>query len=333
MLENKIIALGDLAKFGNIASINDQAGSLVTQQCSVWEIAAKNYAGLNNIQTKTFDFGHFKVISQFNAERIRSSAAKTDAKSIAERPCFLCIENLPEVQKGIVFQNKYLILVNPFPIFSKHFTISSLNHTPQLIKNHFTDLLELSAVLPDFTVFYNGPECGASAPDHFHFQAGEKGMLPVETEFKNLAESDFEVLIQTVKIKVVAVENHLRRFVVFISADKSETENIFEKVYSILDTGQYEEPMLNILSNFENGKWRVILFPRQKQRPSHFFRTDEKHIMISPAAVELGGLLVLPREEDFKKITKKDIEDIFEEVTINRVAFNKLILNLKESLD
>lgn len=329
MLENKIIAPDELVKFGNVKNINEQAFSLVIQQRSVWEVANTNYKALNGIQTKTFDFGHFKILAQFNAGRIRSSAAKTDAKSIADRPCFLCVENLPEVQKGIVFQDKYLILVNPFPIFPKHFTIPSFNHTPQQIKNHFADMLDLSAVLTGFTVFYNGPKCGASAPDHFHFQAGEKGLLPVEQEFLNLEENYSEVLIQTEKIKVIAVENYLRQFVAFISADKNEVERIFEKVYSMLETGQNEEPMLNVLCNFENGTWRVILFPRQKQRSSHFFRTDEKQIIVSPAAVELGGLLVLPREEDFNKITENDIAEIFGEVTMDFTTFKKLTKKLK----
>lgn len=333
MVENKKIVIEELAKFGLITTVNEQAKSLINQQNSTWELAANNYSALKRIQTKTFDFGHFKILAQFNAERIRSSAAKTDAKSIAERPCFLCLENLPEIQKGIVIQNKYLLLVNPFPIFSKHFTISEINHKPQQIKNHFADLLELSSVLPDFTVFYNGPKCGASAPDHFHFQAGEKGLLPIEAEFENLSSENSEVLIQTEKIKVVAVENFSRRFIGFVSADKNQILDIFKKIYSGLESGQNEEPMMNILCNSENGIWRVILFPRQKQRPSHFFRTNEKQIMISPAAVELGGLLVLPREEDFNKITKKEIEEIYGEVTIDSATFKKLIKKLKEKAE
>ena len=114
------ISLPQLSKFGLVENINEQAKSLVTQQKETWDLARKNFKGLNRIQTNHFNFDHFNITVQFNPERIRSSAAKTDAKSIAERPCFLCLKNLPAEQKGIVFQNKYLILTNPYPIFPVH---------------------------------------------------------------------------------------------------------------------------------------------------------------------------------------------------------------------
>lgn len=324
MLKQKIISLQELKNFGSIRNLTEQAKSLVGQQKTTWEIARKNFEALDRIKTKTFDFGHFKIITQFNPERIRSSAAKTDAKTIAGRPCFLCVKNLPQEQKGILFRDKYLILANPFPVFKTHLTISNLKHTPQLIENYFGDLLDLSKVLSDFTVFYNGPQCGASAPDHFHFQAGIKGMLPIEEEFQILEKNHSEILFQKNNIKIIAVENYLRRFVAIVSEDKMEIEKQFKKIIRFLDIGKNDEPMFNVLCNFENGKWRIIIFPREKQRPSHFFRTDEKQIIVGPAAVELGGVLVLPRKEDFEKITKKEVIEIYEEVTINNKSFKKL---------
>ena len=323
-MNEKTLSISELAKFGETATLNERAISLVNQQCSVWETAKTNYETLKQVQTKTFDFIHFKIIAQFNPGRIRSSAAKTDAASIAKRPCFLCTENLPPDQKGILFQEKYMILVNPFPIFTKHLTISHVAHTPQLIKNHFAELLDLSAALTDFTVFYNGPQCGASAPDHFHFQAVTKGFLPVETEFASLEKDFSEVIVQTGTMKVIATDNYLRRFVTFMSKDKMEIQKHFELIYKILDFSENEEPMMNILSRFENGAWQVILFPRQKQRSSHFFKTDESQIIVSPASVELGGFLILPREEDFNKITKKEIGEIYGEVTLNLKDFERL---------
>jgi ATP adenylyltransferase/5',5'''-P-1,P-4-tetraphosphate phosphorylase II len=328
VLETKIISIKELAKFGSVENLNKLAFSLVEQQKATWETAAGNYEALNRLQTKTFDFGHFKIIAQFNAERIRSSAAKTDAKSIAERPCFLCLENLPSEQKGILFQNKYLILANPYPIFQKHLTISKLEHTPQEIFPHFADLLDLSEILTGFTVFYNGPQCGASAPDHFHFQAVNRRELPVEKEFRILEQEYSETLFQNEKTKVIAVENYLRRIVVIISEDKNEIVGKFEKIYKALETKNSEEPMMNMLCNFENGKWRITIFPREKQRPSHFFKTVEKQILVSPAAVEMGGILVLPRENDFKKITKTNIVEIYNEVTIDSEKFENLIYSI-----
>jgi ATP adenylyltransferase/5',5'''-P-1,P-4-tetraphosphate phosphorylase II len=325
----KTISLIELSHFGLVDNLSEQANSLVLQQKATWDTAAKNYEALNRVQTKTFDFGHFNIITQFNPERIRSSAAKTDAKSIAERPCFLCPGNLPPEQRGILFQSKYLILTNPFPIFPVHLTISKLEHTPQEILLYFSELLELSYSLNDFTVFYNGPKCGASAPDHFHFQAVVKNSLPIENEFNVLENKYSETLFQNERLKIIAFENYLRRFIAIVSDDKMEIEKNFQQIYQNLETGSGEEPMMNILCSFQDGKWRVIIFPREKQRPSHFFKTDEKQITVSPAAVEMGGVLVLPGDEDFRKITKKEIEQIYGEVTLNQGAFERLILDFK----
>lgn len=324
----KIISPGELSKFGPVDNLNEQAKSLVKQQKATWKTACKNYEAINRVQTSSFDFGHFRIVTQFNAERIRSSAAKTDAKSISERPCFLCVENLPPEQKGIIFQDNYFILANPFPIFPVHLTISKVTHIRQEILPHFSDLIELSRHLNDFTLFYNGPKCGASAPDHFHFQAVIKNSLPVENEFDILENQFSEILFDSDNLKIIAVENYLRHFIAILSDDKNEIKKSFQQIYYNLETANNEEPMMNILCSFQNRKWRVIIFPREKQRPSHFFRTDENQITVSPAAVEMGGILVLPNEEDFRKITKKEIEEIYGEVTVNQQAFKRITNNI-----
>jgi ATP adenylyltransferase/5',5'''-P-1,P-4-tetraphosphate phosphorylase II len=330
VIVEKIISQEELFKFGATGSLNEQVKSLAAQQKATWETVAKNYAALNNIRTRTFGFGHFNIIAQYNPGRIRSSAAKTDAKSIAKRPCFLCVENLPPEQKGILFQNNYLILTNPYPIFSEHLTISRLDHTPQHILPHFFEMLDLSKKLHSFTLFYNGPKCGASAPDHFHFQAGLKGIMPVEQEFSFLEKRFSEVLFQNEKLKTVAVKNYLRYFIAIISKDKNEIQQEFEFLHKNLKTSENDdEPMMNILSNFENDIWRVIIFPREKQRPSHFYRNDEHRILVSPAAAELGGILILPEKEDFEKITKKEIEEIYGEVTLDKKEFWEICSKLK----
>ncbi|HDR50172.1 MAG TPA: DUF4922 domain-containing protein [Mariniphaga anaerophila] len=316
MLEQKRISVKELAKYGPVAGLSEQAVALVKQQQETWELVRKNYGALSGVQTKKFDFGHFTIIAQHNPERIRSSAAKTDAKSIAERPCFLCLKNLPSEQKGLVFQEKYLVLANPFPIFPLHLTVSNLEHTPQRILDFFPDMLELSRELSGFTLFYNGPECGASAPDHFHFQAGNRGFLPVEKELETLEKQHARVLLQNQKGKMFAVENYLRRFVAVVSSDKGAATEMFLQIYSFLAGENPKEPMLNVLCYFENHSWKIIVFPRAKQRPSHFYRDDSARVVVGPAAVELGGVLVLPRHRDFVEITKKTIAEIYGEVTM-----------------
>jgi len=333
MINQKIITAEGLSGYGSVANLNNQANALVKQQQNTWELTRKNYRALAGVQTKKFDFGHFKIVVQHNPERIRSSAAKTDAKSIAERPCFLCLENLPAVQKGIPFQNQYLILVNPFPIFPRHLTIPHLNHTPQRIKNFFPDMLKLSRELTGFTLFYNGPKCGASAPDHFHFQAGNTGFLPVEEKFELLENQFADIIFRNSKTTVVAVENYLRRFVSLRSSDVEELTAIFNVVFELLPANSEPEPMLNILCNYHQNEWRVIIFPREKQRASHFFETGEKQIVVSPASVELGGVLILPREEDFRKITQNTLNEIFDEVTLSKYDFKHWTENVKDNLN
>ena len=331
MLNSKIIAPEELTKFGSPENLNEQAKVLIKHQKTTWDIASKNYNNLANIKTQDFDFGHFKIKAQCNPERIRSSAAKTDAKSIAARPCFLCLNNLPKEQKGLLFQNEYLILTNPYPIFPKHLTISSLEHTLQQILPNFADMLELSENLPDFTVFYNGPKCGASAPDHFHFQAGNSRFLPVIDEFEILERDYSEIVFQQEYLKIIAVEDYLRRFISIISPDKNQILKYFGLVYHQLEMNSGDEPKLNILCNYKNEKWKIIIFPRNAQHPSHFFKSDEKRIVVGPAAVELGGVLILPREEDFKKITKKEIAEIYDEVSIEPKKFEALKAAIRNS--
>lgn len=166
------------------SDMNQTIHHLLTGQLASWETARNNYAALSGVRVKELNVNGILYKVQFNPARIVSSGAKVDAKSILERKCFLCPANLPPVQKGIPFGGHYNILVNPFPIFPRHLTVPELAHTPQRIATRFTDMLELAEALTDYTIFYNGPKCGASAPDHAHFQAGNKGFMPIEKDWR-----------------------------------------------------------------------------------------------------------------------------------------------------
>lgn len=305
---------------------------LIQQQKSEWGLARENYAGLNQIQSKAYDFGDFQLIVQFNPARIRSSAAETDTKSIQQRPCFLCEKNRPQEQQLIEFNSSYSILVNPFPIFNEHLTIPLNNHQPQEISTYFDDLLKLSRELAAFTIFYNGPKSGASAPDHFHFQAGNKNLMPVGREIKSIAEKYGECLARNEMTTVRAVGNeYLRKVVLICSASPEDLIRYFKIIFNSLEErGQEGEPMLNLLVNFENNSWQVVLFPRDKQRPSQFFAEGRNQILVSPASVEMGGLVILPRKEDFEKLTKDDLMDIYQQVTMNDNDFEQFKEEIKK---
>jgi hypothetical protein len=270
---------------------------------------------------------------QFNPRRIVSSAAKVDEQAIKNRKCFLCRENLPAEQKGIEYGEDYLILGNPYPIFPEHFTIPKISHVPQRIKGVFTDMLQLSRSLSKYyTIFYNGPKCGASAPDHLHFQAVTKGFMPVENELDLLKKQCGKILSKTISVEVTAIDDGLRKFFVISSGKEDAIINSFNMIYSVLETGTpEEEPMFNIITSFSEGSgWDVLIFPRAKHRPGIYFKEGDERLLISPASTEMGGVCILPGKNDFIKINKEIIKDIFKEVTFNSQRFESACTGLQQ---
>jgi hypothetical protein len=287
---------------------------LFTSQLREWELAKVNYGQLEKVKTKKLDFGNFEVFIQFNPERIRSSAAKVDTKSIEARPCFLCEKNRPPEQRGVLFGNNLTVLVNPFPIFTRHITIPSELHTDQRIRNNFITMLSLAKALPQFMIFYNGPQCGASAPDHFHFQAGNSGFMPIEKDFRNgrLARQ----LSENRGIEIWKWTGYLRGIITLKGYNPEKLVETFNSIYNRFAGLQSDrpEPMLNILAGHSSSGWIIHIIPRKQHRPTQFFDGGNDQILLSPAAVDLGGVIITPREEDFIKITKEDVEDIFRQV-------------------
>ena len=303
------------------------------EQQESWPLAAANYAGLDSVEEKQFDFGDFVVKVQFNPGRIRSSAAKVDAKSVAERRCFLCLQNLPAEQKAISCGGDFQILVNPFPIFNSHFTIVSEIHTNQLFAPNISEMLRISKLMEGFTIFYNGPECGASAPDHLHFQAGENGFMPIGSEYEKIKDRG-ELLFTDESMEIRAFENYLRKMITIetVSFEKGvEITRFFTEKFHRLQP-EKSEPMLNVLSGFANGKWTIHLFPRKLHRPSQFFAEGDAQILISPASVDFGGVFILPRKKDFDKISAADIVSVFEQVTVDDEMFRGLKKEIKNRL-
>ncbi|MDA3929900.1 MAG: DUF4922 domain-containing protein [Prolixibacteraceae bacterium] len=300
------------------ANWDEKIEFLYTLQKEDWLLAYNNYIQFDEVKKRAVNFDFFKVEIQHNPARKRSTCADLSAETIKERPCFLCASNLPKEQVGFTLLDKYLLLINPYPIFAKHLTISSLRHTPQRISGRITDMLSLSKKLKNYTIFYNGPLCGASAPDHFHFQAAEKDVMPIDFEIDYLKEYKTKILVEENDIHIFQSLDYSRNVIVFEAEYIEPIDYFFEKVYNQLPFDETsKEPMLNLLANYENGKYRLSLFPRKQQRPSCYFEENEKQIMVSPASVEMGGIIVTPREEDFQKIKKSDIEKIYAETSLD----------------
>ncbi|MBO7419136.1 MAG: DUF4922 domain-containing protein [Bacteroidaceae bacterium] len=263
----------------------------------------------NDIKTKTLSIGDkpcstFHV--QFNKARIRSSAAKVDATSIAKRPCFLCKENRPPEQESIDWRGKYELLENPFPIFPQHLTIPTYEHIPQTIKGRFADMLALAKDLPAYTLFYNGPQCGASAPDHMHFQAGSRRFMPIEEEWQDRIGEHLAVVGQA-RLHLMSADP--RNTLLMIAEDEHDAVSLFNLILQALP-----KPMVNVLCYFENQQWFTFIFTRTKHRPACYFATGDEQMLVSPASVDIGGVFITAREQDFERIDSTLLEGIIREV-------------------
>ena len=297
------------------------------KQLSEWQLAHDNFEALRQVETRSFDAADFQVRVQFNPTRIRSTAARVDAASLGKRPCFLCPENRPEAQRALDFGPDYRILVNPYPIFREHFTVPSTVHRDQAIYGRFADMLELARRFESQTVFYNGPKCGASAPDHAHFQMVLRRAMPIEQE---VATHISEAVYQREDVQVYLLRNYWRGGVLIRARSAASADSFFRTLYTEMDSNSgTEEPMMNILCWYEQGEWSICVILRRKHRPDCFFSEGADHLLVSPASVDLGGVIIVPHREDFERITLDRIREIYEEVCWTDDAVEELVKRIK----
>jgi ATP adenylyltransferase/5',5'''-P-1,P-4-tetraphosphate phosphorylase II len=298
---------------------------LLENQQHVWPLAAEGYEALQYAQIREVQCRAFAVALQFNPKRSVSTGAKVDADSIRGRRCFLCVENLPPEQLGVLYAQTFLVLCNPMPIFPAHFTIAHTQHQPQTIAAYAAAFLQLARDLsPAFTVFYNGAQCGASAPDHLHFQAAPAGRIPIEHEA--IKASRRERVHEIGGVAIIRLKD-LGRAVLVLEATDAEKlirtlQQLLVKMQTILPSA--DEPKINMLCQFQASQWRIILFPRSKHRPEVFFKAGQAKVLISPASVDMGGLLITPVEKDFQTVNAEMIEAIFREVSWDETTMRKL---------
>ena len=282
---------------------------LFRNQVASWPRLARGVEGLAHAQTRPVPIDWFDVFVRHIPHRVGSTTAAVDPESIAKRPCFLCTGNLDPEQRGVEFSENYTIYCNPFPIVNRHFTIVHRDHGIQHIAGEAGVMLDLAAALAGYFVIYNGPECGASAPDHMHFQAGSTELFPIG---KDLA-----------GVQDIAVRNYARNVFLFRGSDRSRLIGQIDRTVDVLSTitRKHPEPLINIAVTCNELGWTVYLFPRGKHRP-HVFHTGE--LTVSPASIDLCGILVVPMERDFARITGDDIASIFREVTLSDDIFNEV---------
>jgi hypothetical protein len=311
-------------------SLTAMCGELFSQQIFNWQEFAVAHMAMKGAWLREITVGPHTLLVQFNQGRTVSATAALDAGTIRRRPCFLCVYHLPEAQKAVLYRKTFLILVNPYPIFSPHYTVVHVDHEPQELDRHIGDLLALAHDLgPAFTVFYNGPRCGASAPDHHHFQVCPAGIMPVEKAWE---EVERETLIADREDVSFGVMRLPGRNALFVEGSAPEAlEAFLRRLMGAMGEvmGSAEEPMLNLFCTKKEGRWRLLVFPRRKHRPDAYYREGEDSILVTPGAVEMGGLLITIREGDFLKMTPALAEEIYREVSLPPVEVEEIVNRMK----
>jgi hypothetical protein len=307
-------------------SLPERLRQLLTEQKRTWRELSDGYDALGAVKTRSIDCDGLSVTLQFNPRRIKSTTARTDELSLQSRKCFLCIENLPEEQRGILYQDNFLVLCNPVPIFDRHFTVSHINHREQSFEAFPDIFLDLASELsPFYAIFYNGPRCGASAPDHLHFQVCPANVLPIEAATADESKRVLKRSEGTVSISTL--DNCGRQVVVIESRDQKETDLAVRRLLKAMRKIQIvtDEPLINVLCTFVNGMWRLIVFPRSKHRPEVYYRRGDGRVLISPAAVDLGGFVITPLEKDFVSVDARLVRDIFREVSLDGEVVERIL--------
>ncbi|MEI7672340.1 MAG: DUF4922 domain-containing protein [Deltaproteobacteria bacterium] len=315
------------------------AEELLEGQQECWPLLRAGYAALDMRRERLLEAGGLVVVLQCNPQRIVSTQANIDIAAIQSRPCFLCHANLPVSQQTIVYRRHFLVLCNPFPIVARHFTIAHRVHRPQSLQGVLPTFLQLARDFhPDYALLYNGPQSGASAPDHLHFQALPWGSMPVLNEG---VESTTTLLVKNGVSLGKKIDGVRTAWLV----EGTDAQKIVALLRLILQAMQREqspppeppagfqagaplqksEPMLNLLCRYAERRWRVLIFPRRKHRPDVFYRSGAERIMVSPGAVEMSGVLVLPREEDYNRLDAALLVQIFQEITLGEEMMDEIV--------
>ena len=283
-------------------------------ELKTWPDAAARYQALaEQVQMRDLPLGSdIRLRVQFNPSRIVSTGASIDAATLERRPCFLCSENRPAQQHALRAVRGMSLLVNPFPILPRHFTLPSLRHEPQRLGEHFLTMQRLAWNMPSLMVFYNGPLCGASCPDHLHLQAGSRGVAPLEADWARYASR----LYPDRACQLLA--DYACPVFVLRSASPAAGVEPFRRLEAALPIHEGEtEPRMNVVCWRQENELVTLVFPRKKHRPDCYSAPEGERLLVSPGALDMCGLLITPRQEDFQRLTPERAAAILREVTMS----------------
>ena len=301
------------------------------RQLEKWEAARQRYHDLRASKTRELVVGSSSIQVQWNPARMVSTGAKMDKKTIAERPCFLCEQNRPKEQIKKDIDGQYELLVNPFPILPQHFTIPSLKHQPQRILNSYGEIHKLLEEYPEMMVFYNGPQCGASAPDHAHFQAGTCGVLPLQMSWKRLSSNLTKIVSINDHEDISLIEDYHCTALLIRSRSQYGDEQLFRRLYDAMPEMD-PEPMMNIVAWRRDEDFLSVVFPRTKHRPDCYYAEGDEQYIISPGALDMAGLIITPRQEDFERLTPEKALSILDEITLKGDALQQVLDRLQDKV-
>ncbi len=317
---------------GRVCSLAELIENLFRSQLETWELLATNHAALNQVETRTLVCGdeedRYEVAVQWNPRRIQSTGAQIDRSAPRASACFLCLVNLPPEQKGVLYEERFLFLCNPMPIFDRHFTIADIRHVPQLLAGSIQAMLDLARDLgPMYAVFYNGAWCGASAPDHLHFQACPVTCLP-----------DRRIVFSSLPDKKIGdtaiyMPSGMGRPIVFMKGrEGGELAHVINLFLNFLkaDAAPVDEPMVNVIVSRHDDGWLVAVYPRWRHRPLKYDAPAGERLMVSPGAVDMSGVIIMPIEEEFRRICADDIRTIYNDVVLDDANVRTLVRSLTD---
>jgi hypothetical protein len=329
--EERVVGIEDLRPYllnKSTPDFRSLVEGLIEQQQTTWPMLREAVKALAEVRYKQLSVKGSEVFAQFNPKRIVSTAAAVDAATIKRRPCFLCPDNLPPEERGVEFGADFVALCNPFPVLARHLVITSRRHTPQSIEGNFGTLFDLARELgQSFFALYNGPGCGASAPDHLHFQACERERLPI---FHDIESWKRQVWSRDSGIEMFALEDYRLNALIIRGFQRDALIRRFERALRLLatTTSSSSEPMINLVATVNGNEWTVIVFPRGRHRPSCYDAEGDAKLTVSPAAIDLSGALVVPNPSHFDRIGSWDVEKIYNEVTLDRERFDSWLEKL-----
>lgn len=302
------------------------------RQIELWGDARERYSDLKSVKTRELSDEQSGIVLkvQYNPARAVSTGAKIDSATISKRPCFLCEKNRSSEQIIKTLPRGFDLLVNPYPILPTHFTIPAHEHKPQLVLDSYSEIFHILESYPELLVFYNGPKCGASCPDHLHIQAGASGIVPMQTQWARLSRSLNVIYSNTDNEDISIIQDYVCPAILIRSHSEKTFRQLFKLVYNALPLQSDDtEPMLNILAWRNGTETLVVVIPRKNHRPACYTNNEEiEGYMISPGALDMAGLIITPREKDFVAIDSKNVVDILKEVCLNDDEMSEVIKSI-----